>query len=839
MSVLLQDLRYSLRVLAGRPGFTAVAVLVLALGIGANSAMFTLVNELLLRPLSADRMPGELVGLYGQDRVRPDNYRSFSYPNYVDIRDGNDVFSGLVAEGLGLVGITEGDSTRRAFAFIVSSNYFETLGGRLVAGRTFTPEEERPGSLPMVVIVSYSFWQKRGGGPDVLGSTVKVNGRDYTIVGVTAKGFTGANAVLWPEVYAPLGEYELFVNDLFEDDQGHTGLADRENHSLVVIGRLRPDLTEETAAPRLDVVARRLEEAYPNANKDQALVVHRLRRVGIGTDPGDDSGVAAAFFLLQAMAGVVLLIACINLANMMLARASSRRKEMGIRLALGAGRGRIVRQLLMEGLVLSLAGGAVGLLVAFWAMNLLVSSFMGALPISIDYTPGPDPRIILATLAFAVVSTVMFALWPALRLARTDVVPELKQQTGDHAEGGRRWFSLRHALVVTQIALSLGLLTAGGLFLQSAMGAANAEPGFAFRDGVVASVDPSLAGYDETRGRQIYADLLDRVRALPGVRAASVASLVPYGEVSSGGRVRRPGTTGSEARTSAIFNVVGHDYFASLGLAVLRGREFTAAEEASPAGAPVALIDEPLAAKLFPGEDPLGQQIEFVNDDETTRGQPMEIVGIVPGLRHDLYDRAPVAHVYTPFGRDYNAWMNLHVKISGGGPAAEAATIEALRRTFRAVDDKLPVLSLKSLETYRESSFFLWMARAGAKLFTTFGLLALFLAVVGVYGVKAYLVALRTREIGIRMALGASPGDVMRLILKDGLALTAVGIGLGLGLAALIAMGVAGMVYQSNPFDPMVFGSAVALLAGASMAATWIPARRAMRVQPTTALRSE
>ena len=839
MSSILQDLRYSVRVLAGRPGFTAVAVVVLALGIGANSAMFTLVNEMLLRPLAAERVPGEIVGLYSQDRVRPDNYRAFSYPNYVDVRDGNDVFTDVLAESLGLVGITEGETTRRTMAFIVSSNYFDTLGAHLAAGRTFTAEEERPGSLPMVVIVSYPFWQQHGGGPDILGSTVKVNGREYTIVGVTPKGYTGANALLSPEIYAPLGVYELFVNDLFRDDAAHTRLDDRENHSLVLIGRLRQDLTRDAAAPRLDVVARRLEEAYPGVNKDQALVLHRLRRMGISTSPGDDSDVATAFWLLQAMAGVVLLIACINLANMMLARASSRRKEMGIRLALGAARGRIVRQLLMAGLVLSLAGGAVGLVVAFWTMSLLVASFVGVLPVSIDFSPAPDARIVVATLAFAVASTVMFALWPAIRLARTDVVPELKQQTGDHAEGGRRWLSLRHALVVAQIALSLGLLTAGGLFLESAIGAASAEPGFAFRDGLVAGVDPSLAGYDETRGRQIYAELLDRVRALPGVRAASVAKLIPYGDVTTDGRIRRPGTTGTEGRANAITNVVGSDYFASLGLAVLRGREFTAAEESSAAGPPVALINEPLAARLFPGEDPLGQQIEFVNEDETTSGQPLEIVGIVPGLRHDLYDRAPVPHVYTPFGREYNSWMNLHVKLSGGGPGAEAAAIDLVRRTLREVDARLPVLSIKTLENYRETNLFLWIARAGAKLFATFGLLALFLAVVGVYGVKAYLVALRTREIGIRMALGASPGDVLRLVLRDGLALTAVGVVIGLGLAVLIAMGVAGMVYQPNPFDPIVFGSAVALLVGAAMAATYIPARRALKVQPTTALRSE
>ncbi len=839
MSTLLQDLRYSLRVMVSRPGFTAIAVVVLALGIGANSAVFTLVNELLLRPLPAERAPGELVGIYSKDRVRPDNYRGFSYPNYVDIREGADTFSNVLAEGIALAGITEGDTTRRSFVFIVSSNYFETLAAHLALGRTFTPEEERPGGQARVAIVSYPYWQKHGGQPDILGRTVRMNGRDFQIVGVTSRGFTGANPMLAPEVYVPLGAYELVVNDLFQDDTAHTKLDDRQNQALVLIGRLRPGVTQEAAAPELDALARRLEQAYPAANKDQTLVTHGLRRMGISTSPGDDGEVAAAFFLLQAMAAVVLLIACLNLANMLLARASARRKEMGIRLALGAGRGRIVRQLLVEGSLLSLAGSVAGLVAAYWAIRVLVSSFMVAMPVTIDFEPRPDARVVVATLGFAALSTIVFGLWPALRLARTDVVPELKEQTGDHAEGRRRWFTLRHALVVTQMALSLGLLTAGGLFVKSAIGAASADPGFPFRDGIVASVDPGLAGYPEARGREIYREILERVRALPGVRAASVASLIPYGEVTEGGTVRRPGTKGDEGRASAISNVVSADYFASLGLSVIRGRGFTAAEEQSPDGARVALVDEPLAKRLFPNEDPIGQPIVFVKDDQTPKGLPYQIVGVVPGLRHDLFDRAPVAHVYTPFGQNYHSWMNLHVKLAGGGQAAEAAAIAAVRETIRRVDPRVPVLSIKSLENYRETNLFLWVARTGAKFFATFGLLALFLAVVGIYGVKAYVVSLRTREIGIRMALGAAPSDVLWLVLRDGLALTGTGVVVGLGLAAALGMAVSGMVYDSKPFDPVVYSAAVVVLVAAAMLATYIPARRAMRVEPTRALRTE
>jgi len=841
MSTLAHDLRFSLRQMAAKPGYTAVVVLVLALGIGANSAVFSLANELLLRPLTGDRVPGEIVGLYDRDREQPDNYRSFSYPNYLDIREETDVFTDVAAIGLGLVGLSEGDATRRAMGLVVSSNYFDTFGGGLTAGRPFTLDEERPGSDSRVVVVSHGFWRSRGGGSELLGSSLRINGRPFTVVGVTTPGFTGPIALVAPEVYFPLGSWELVVNDLFRRDPARGGLADRGHRALLLFGRLHPGLTEEDAAPRLAALSHHLEEAYPAANENQEIVVHRVQRLGLSTSPGDDGQAVGLLLLLQAMSGVVLLIACINLANLLLARANARRREIGIRLALGAGRGRIVRQLLVEGFVLALAGGAAGLLLAQGAMRLLVSSLSGAFPVVIEYNTRPDLRIVAATLGFAIAATLLFALWPALRLARTQLVPELKRQTADHGGSGRpRKLSLRNALVVAQIALSLGLLTAGGLFLRSATAAARAEPGFELKNGLIAGVDPQLAGYDEQRGREIYRTLLERVRALPGVEAASVASLVPYGSVTERETVRRPGLGDDTADAAAIHNVVGADYFAALGLPMLRGRGFTRGEEESPDAAPVALIDEPLAKRLFPDQDPLGQEIVFIADDDVTaKGPALTVVGIIPGLRHDLFDRTPVAHAYTPFGSGYRSWMNLHVRLAGGGPAAEAAAIDTLRRTLGGVDEALPIFSVESLESHRDGSVQLWMARTGARLFTVFGGLALFLAVVGVYGVRAYLVTLRTREIGIRVALGAGPRQVLWLVLRDGMALTAVGLAAGLGLAVLIAMAAGKFLYQASPFDPIAFSGALALLFAAAMIATLLPAQRALAVSPTEALRAE
>jgi len=832
-----QDVRYGVRLLAGRPAFTAVAVLVLMLGIGANSAIFTLVNEALLQPRPGERLPGELVGLYSKDRVHPDRFRTFSYPDFVDIREENDVFSNLFAQGLALTGIAEGDSTRRALAMAVSSDYFETFGVHLAFGRSFSREEERPGHPAAVAILGHGYWQSRGGDPDVLGSPIRINGRDFTVVGVTPPGFTGTTALVSPEVYVPLGRYEEIVNDFLGDDSQHHSFTERGGHVLLLAGRLQPGMGVEEANLRLDALGRSLEHAYPAENRDQTLVAQKLPRLSISTSPGDDSEVFALFGLLQAMALVVLLIACLNLANMMLAHASARRREIGIRLALGAGRLRIVRQLLVEGLLLAATGAAAGLVLAFAATRTMADSLTSVLPLSLAIDGRPDLNVVAATAAFAAAATLAFALWPAWRLSRTDVVGELKQLAGEETGRRRRLLTPRHALVVCQIALSLALLTGGGLFVRSAAGAAHADPGFELRDGLLASVDPSLAGYEELRSREVYRQLLERLRGLPGVRAASPASLVPFGEFSFGDRIRRLDTEADVGEMDTLTNVVGSDYFASVGLPILRGRDFTAAEEMSGAGAPVVIVDEPLAKELFPDVDPLGQQLLFLERDDSPAGPPLEIVGIVPGLRHSLFDREPVAHVYRAFGQRYRGAMTLHVKTEPG--VAPGELLASVREMVRAVDDRVPLLSLQTLEAYRDSSLWLWMARTGGLVFSTFGALALFLAVVGVYGVKAYVVGLRTREIGVRMALGATSRSVVWLLIRESMLLTGLGVAIGLVLATLVAAAVAQLIYQSSPYDPAVFAGAVAILSLAALAATWIPARRAARIEPFAALRTD
>src|SRR5436190_16764651 len=500
MSAMLRDLRHGIRMLLSKPGFTATAVSVLALGIGANTAMFSLVNAFLLKPLLIQK-PEQLVGCYSRNSHKPDEYRAFSYPNYVDLRDANAVFSSLAAHNPAMVGVSEGDTTRRTMADTVSSNYFATFGVPLFRGRVFTAAEERPGSGIEVGIVSYNFWKKTGSDPNLIGKTVRINSRILTVVGITAEGFTGNTALFAPEFFLPLGLHDALTNDF--EGVGRR-LASRDNHALILVGRLRPGMNEKSADAQLAAVASRLERAYPGENKDQTFIVRPLSRMSISTNPTNDSELLVPAVLLVSMASVVLLIASLNVANMMLALGAARRREIAIRLALGAARMMSLRQLFTEGLVLALAGGAVGLVLAYWSTTALVQSLAHMAPIDFVYTAGPDLRVLAATMGFCLFSTLLFGLAPAWNLSKPNVVSGLKDGEHEDVATGkrRRLFSRRNMLVMSQVSLSLVLLTSAGLFIRSAERAASVEPGFRLDNGILVEVDPSMAGYDEAHGRQ-------------------------------------------------------------------------------------------------------------------------------------------------------------------------------------------------------------------------------------------------------------------------------------------------------------------------------------------------
>jgi predicted permease len=705
---------------------------------------------------------------------------------------------------------------------------------QLAAGRPFSREEERPGArLPVAVV--------RSDRAELLGRTVTVNAVDFTVVGVAPPGFTGTMALISPEMWLPLGMFDVVVNDIFKGSQ--LPFADRRNQALVVAGRLKHGITLDRAAQELDVLSRQLEQAYPAENKDQLLTVNPLPRLGTSTSPSSDSGPAAVGALLMAFAAVVLLIACLNIANMLLARGAARRKEIAVRLALGGGRSRIVRQLLTEGLLLALAGAAGGLLLASWAMGALAASLAAVMPLGIEFRPQPDLRVVIATTAFAVIATVASGLGPALRLSRRDLVADLKALSADGSPRLGRRFSGRNLMVVGQIALSLMLLAAGGLFARGAVKAASADPGFSYDRQLLVGIDPSLVQYDEARGRRVDAEVLARVRATPGVVAASIASAVPFGDFHEGPSVERIGGaagTAKPAPSGAEFRAVGAAYFRTLNLPMVRGREFTDLEEMSATGRPVAIIDERLARRLFGSEDPLGQMIRYAErpgEAGKEERRPMEIVGIAPPIRDELFDRTAGPAIYEPWAQHYRGNAFIHVRAAQSG--ADRALLQAIRREIREYDARLPVMDATTMREFHSRSLELWAARSGGRLFLTFGLLALLLAVVGLYGVKSYVVSQRTREIGIRMALGARPRDVLRMVLQEGAILAAVGVAVGLPLAALLGVALSSLLYDVKPLDPLVFSLAPALLALAALVATWLPARRATRVTPLTALRTE
>ena len=868
MHTLLQDLKFSLRLLAKSPAFTATAIAVLALGIGVNTGIFCVVRALAFsgRPFPHAE---QIVQLYTQDTKNPKAYRNFSYPTYRDLRAQSGTFSGLFAHNLAMVGLGEGAEARRTFVSIVSANYFDVLGVNLVRGRAFTEAEEAPGSAAQVVIASHLYWQKTGYNPNLVGSTIRVNERPFTVVGIAPEGFTGTMMLFGPELYFPLGMLDLLSND-FQTEVKRT-LEHRDAYTIFVVGRLAPGVSLTAANAALKAAAVNLEKAWPVEQKDQTFLAGPLPRLSTSDGPSQEGEITIAGAFLLGMAGIVLLIASLNLANMLLARGAARRKEFAIRLALGGGRSRIVRQLLTEGLVLALAGGTIGLALALWSSDLLMNSIGVLMPVTIFYSGAPSGAIVAATLGFSLLATLFFALGPSLKLSRADVLTDLKEHAGEDTSPHRRRWLPRNPLVVAQIALSLALLTCAGLFIRGALKAGGANIGFNAENTVIVEADASLGGYDEAHGTQLYRHAAEKLAAIPGVQSASIASTVPFGFISLGRPVQRaglrpakdakPANAAEGLAFDARYNSIGADYFATLGLRVVRGRAFTAAE-CEQSGAPkVAIIDEALAAKLWPDGSALGQRIQYANAEaarapgEAAGGgavsasesiaakagetDTLEIVGIVPSIRTSLFSKQQGVAIYVPFAQGYQSTVQFHVRPVSTAPGAAAALLDAVRREIREAAPGVPVFKVRTFRQHLDASADLWITRIGALLFSLFGGLALLLAVIGLYGVKAYSVARRTREIGIRMALGAEPGNVLGMILREGLVMTVTGGALGLLLALGLGRLCAGMLYDVSPMDPLAFTLAPAVLFVTAMVACYLPARRATRVSPLTALRSE
>lgn len=875
MVSLMLDLRYSLRGLVRTPGFTLAAMAVLALGIGVNAALFSLVRELIFSPRPYPD-PGQIVQLFSQDRKNPLSFRNFSYPAYRDLREQNTVFTDVLAHNITMVGVGQGAQARRVFAAVVSANYFATLGVVPIRGRGFLPEEERPGADIASTIVSHAYWRKNGSDPELVGRTIRVNDRAFTVVGIAPEGFSGTMMLLGPELYFPLGVFDTMANDF--QDESHRTLEHPQAYRLFVVGRLKPGLDAAGAAPALAALAARLEERSPLALQNQTFLPGPLPRLTSSSTPAAEEDLGLVGALLLATGGAVLLVAGLNLAGMLLARGAARRRDFAVRLALGAGRARLVRQMLTEGLVLALAGGAFGLLLAIWSTHVLAGRVAAVLPVPVFFHGGFNPAIFAATLGFCLLATLFAALGPALRLSRADPGEDLKQQAGETAELHRGSWWPRHPLLVAQLAVSLVLLAVAGLFVHSAWRAATVEVGFKSADDtIVIEANAALGGYRQADSLQAYRMIQERLAALPGVRAASLATTMPFGNLSISRPVQRfgvrpaaksrPASAAEGLAFNARWNSIGADYFATMGLPLLRGRPFNAIECTAPGAPAVAIIDEVLARKLWPDGDALGQRIRFARSDapraadgfsveasasgesedvaplgetEDVPARPsdpasLEIIGIVPAVRGTLFNGAIGSAVYVPFAQGYQDQVYFHVRPVQAG----AITMDGLRRELGAVAAAVQVFKVQTFRQHLAASADLWIARSVAEIFALLGGLALVLAVTGVYGTMAYLVARRTREIGIRLALGAQPRDIFTLILGRGARQTALAIGLGLVLALVAGLLLSDLLYQVNPVDPPALFAAVALLSLAALAACWLPARRATRVSPLIALRSE
>jgi predicted permease len=844
METWIGDLKVSLRQLGKSPGFTVAAIVVLSLGIGLNAAMFSVIYAIgfMGRPY---REPDRLVQLYSSQTREPDSYRAFSYPAYRELGALDDVFEGVLAHNPTIVGVGEGSEARRALGVVVSRNYFDVLGVPVIEGRGFTEEEGRPGTDIPVVVATYGYWQRTGFSPDLVGSTLRINERPYTIVGITPRGFTGTMMVFGPELFFPLGVFHTIANEFQGEAVGRT-LDRADAYNLFLVARIRADLNESAAAARLLAAGEGLTRAFPAEYPDARLTLRGLPRIGSSTSPQDEGSLAVFGALMLGLTGAVLLTVCLNLAAMLLARGRARRKEFAIRLALGGGRLRIVRQLLTEGLLLAVAGGVVGVLLGLAAIDALIRGITGLLPITIVLEGTESPALASATALFCLLATAWFALGPALRHSRADVLGDLKPHAGDDVVRRRLRFLPRHPLVVAQVALSIALLVAAGLFVRMAQTAMSVDFGFQADTTVLAEVDGTLAGYARPQTLDLYSTLERRLAALPGADSASVGVLVPVGMVNISVSVRRAGPplppdaspqTPEEGRGfSTPWNAVSGAYFDAMGVPLLQGRTFTEVESFGQDARPVAILDDTLARKLWPEGGVVGQRVQFERSDDTTAPPVVyEVVGVVGSVRRELFDKTLPGAVYVPFATGGMGNAYFHVK-----PAtASVDLVESVRREIREAAPGLPLFSARTFETHIGSSVEYWALRISAALFGVFGGLAMLVALVGIYGVMSYAVARRTREIGIRMAVGAMPQTVRGMILGESLAMTLLGVALGWVLGVGVGRLLAGVFVDLAAFDLVTFTVVPAGFVAAAIVAAWLPARRATTVNPVAALRAE
>lgn len=835
MEALAQDLKYGTRTLIKNPGFTVIAVLTLALGLGANTAIFSLTDQILLRLLPVEN-PKELVVLRSpgpkQGRVWSDgdNASPFSYPLYKEVRDNNNVFSGLLARFAISLSVAGEGQTERANGELVSGNYFEVLGVRPAVGRVFNQDDDRVAGAGQVIVLSHAYWTRHfGADPGILNKTLIVNGIGMTVAGVARAGFTGVQVGQTPDIFIPITMKAQMTPNW-------DGLNDHRDYWLAMIGRLKPGLTPAQAEGAFAPVYRQiLETELPLAGRLSPETQQRFLEKRMLMDPGSrgrailQREVKEPLWVLMGMVGLVLLIACANVANLLMARGAARQREIAIRMAVGAGRWRLVRQFLVESLALSLIGGVVGLLVASWTTGALV----GAIPESlgaVGLSAGLDVRLLLFTIALSLVTGLLFGVMPALKATRLNLEGTLREQ-GSSVSGGLSQVRFRKGLVVSQVVLTTVLLVGAGLFARSLDNLKQLDLGLRPDHLITFSIAPELNGYSPERTIALFDQLHQNLSALPGIDSVSESAIAAFTDSNSSSNITVDGyPAGEDEEMNVGQNFIGPGYFSTMGIPLLQGREFGPSDTAS--SPKVAIINEAMARRFFANRSPIGSKFTFGAGDKVR--PDIEIVGVVKDSKHATVREEGGPFVCLPYSQFKTIGeISFYVKTKQEVGAMAAAT----RREVQRLDGNLPVFRLKTLEGQIDESLF--NDKFLTFLSMCFALLAALLASIGLYGVMAYTVTRRTREIGIRMALGATRGIVSWLILREVVVLAVIGLVIGLPAAYGLGRFTESLLFGVKASDPLVFVGAGLLLTGATLLGGYLPARKAASIDPLVALRCE
>jgi len=811
-----EDARYGLRMLVKSPGSTAAVIVALALGIGVNTTVFSFVNALLLRPPALVRSPGRLleVWLRNPRSSGVEGYLPLTYPDYIYYRDHSQSYEGMLAfDGdPHLVTWNKAGEGQIVLGQLVSGNFFSLLGVSAVLGRTISPEDDHEANPRPVVVLGHAFWRQHlGSDPATIGKTLVLNGTSYSVIGVMPAGFTGLLVGFEPDFWAPLTMVKQVTRD--------TGrLTNWQGHWLFAAGRLKPDASANGARAEASVLSRQIETDHPELKRNLEATVFPTTLV-----PGPYRIYVSAFTaLLMAVFVLVLLIACANVASFLLARATVRAREMAVRSALGAGRGRLIRQMLVESTLFSVLAGLVGLIFAYWTAPLLVALKPASLPITLRLPI--DWRVLAFTLMVSLICGVAFGLPPALRSTRVQVASNLKEE---RQSASYRKSRLRSFLMAGQIATCTVLLVGATLCVRSLRNASSINPGFNAQHVVAAALDPESLGYSAPQVRAFYDQLLEHVLALPGVTAASFTDHLPLGTNHEGGFVTdvgHPEVNKSNALFIGILRIAP-DYFQTMGISLLRGRDFTSPESVEGSG--VAIINEALAKRLWKNQDPMGRRFNFFGEEPSSE---VAVVGVVPTGKYRTLGEDPLPVVYLP---QLRARRTLVARTSG----EPATALESIRHEIYAVDPKIAATDLETMQQYM--SLPLFPARTTGLLLGVSGGMALALTVIGLFGVISYVVFQRTHEIGVRVALGAQRSDILNLVVRHGLVLTAIGLATGLGIAFGATRLLSSLLYGIAATDPTTFIGVAALLCLVTLLACYLPARRAMRVDPVVALRYE